>query len=333
MLKRKNSRNVDEDVNRVAREAEEAERKQKEANDLLESRKTLFPAWTRERMIKEAIDTPSILWLEPVISFDCNNSVDSQFDMPLTRKAFIFHAFSNIYEVPHPNPEVDRELIDFYLKAARPQYLTWSAQKIVNVRVLKPYTEGRFINVRFKVIRGSARTAHHISLADLPNLNPHDWIVLHNILLTNEAEYGPIIDHLKRMIVCYIMEVALMDQEVATVFKKKPKIAPVGSASDLNQMKMGKIDPRRNSVMFTRAEGQKCLFALADKHLYTTTCLEHVLSIVRRCKENAADDVKYFNDMIQWYIRFRQTILALISRLFNTVKKKVPASAAGPSNK
>ncbi|KAL7614886.1 hypothetical protein Lser_V15G06502 [Lactuca serriola] len=333
MLKRKNSRNVDDDVNCVAREAEEAERMQKEAHDLLESRKTLFPAWTRERMIKEAIDTPSILWLESVISFDCNNSVDSQFDMPLTRKAFIFHAFSNIFEVPHPNPEVDRELIEFYLKAARPQYLTWSAQKIVTVRVLKPYTEGRFINVRFKVIRGSAKTEHFISLADLPNLNPHDWIVLHNILLMNEAEYGPIIDHLKRMLVCYIMEVALMDQEVATTFKKKPKIALVGSASDLNQMKMVKIDPRRNSVMFTRAEGQKCLFALADKHLYTTACLEHVLSIIRRCKENAADDVKYFNDMIQWYIRFRQTILALISRLFNTVKKKVPASAAGPSNK
>ena len=85
MLKRKNSRNVDDDYIRVAREAEEAERKKKEAHDLLESRKTLFPAWTRERMIKEAIETPSILWLEPVISFDCNNTVDSQFDMPLTR--------------------------------------------------------------------------------------------------------------------------------------------------------------------------------------------------------------------------------------------------------
>ncbi|KAL7586246.1 hypothetical protein Lser_V15G38226 [Lactuca serriola] len=300
MLKRKNSRNADDEASRVAREAEEAERKQKEAHDLLESRKTLFPAWTRERMIKEAIETPSILWLEPVISFDCNNTVDSQFDMPLTRKAFIFHAFSNIFEVPHPNDELDRELIDFYLEAARPQYLTWSAQKIVNVRVLKPYAVGRFTNVKFKLIRGSARTAHLISLADLTNLNPHDWIVLYNILLTDEAEYGPIIDHVKRMLACYIMEVALMDQEVATVFKKKPKIAPVGSASDLNQMKMGKIDPRPNSVMFTRAEGQKCLFALADKHLYTTACLEHVLSIIKRCKENSADDIKYFNDMINW---------------------------------
>ncbi|KAL7592851.1 hypothetical protein Lser_V15G34533 [Lactuca serriola] len=122
MLKRKNSRNVDDDNIRVEREAEEAERKKKEVHDLLESRKTLFPAWTRERMIKEAIDTPSILWLEPVISFDCYNSVDSQFDMPLTRKAFIFHAFSNIFEVPHPHLEVDRELIEFYLKAAQPQY-------------------------------------------------------------------------------------------------------------------------------------------------------------------------------------------------------------------
>ena len=93
---------------------------------------------------------------------------------------------------------------------------------------------------------------------------------------------------------------------------------------------MGKIDPKRNSVMFTRNEGQKCLFALEDEHLYTTACLEHVLGIIHRCKQNSADDKKYFDDMIQWYIRFRQTILALIPRLFDTTKK-VPA--AGPSKK
>ncbi|KAL7609651.1 hypothetical protein Lser_V15G12998 [Lactuca serriola] len=332
LLKRRSRCNVADDSDRVAREAEEAERKQKEAHDLLEIRKTLFPDWTLERMIKEAIDTPSILWLEPVISLDCSNNVDSQFDMSLTRKAFIFHAFSNVAEFPHPHPQVDRDLIDFYLKAAQPPYQTWSAQKIINVRVLKPYTEGKFINVRFKVLRGSAKTEHAISLADLPNLNPHDWIILHNILLTNKAEYGPIIDHLKRMLVCYIMEVALIDQEIASVLKKKPKISPVGSASDLNQMQMGRIDSRRNSVMFTRNEGQKCLFALADKHMYTTAFLDHVLGIIYRCKQNSADDIKYFDDMIHWYIRFRQTILALISRLFDTTKK-VPAAGASKKKK
>ncbi|KAL7583303.1 hypothetical protein Lser_V15G46003 [Lactuca serriola] len=305
LLKRQ-GRDKEADISaRVAREAEEAERRQKEAHNLLESRKTLFPPWTLEKLIKEAIETPSILWLEPVISLDCSNTVDSQFDMSLTRKAFVFHAFDNIAEFPHPHPQVDRDLVEFYLRATQPQYQTWSAQKIINVQVLKPFREGNFTNVRFKVLRGSAKAEHAISLADLPNLNPHDWIILHNILLTNEAEYGPIIDHFKRMLVCYLMEVALMDQEIASVFKKKPTISPVGSASDLNMMQMGKIDPKRNFVMFTRNEGQKCLFALADKHLYTTTCLEHILGIIHRCKQNTADDIKYFDDMIQWYIRFR----------------------------
>ncbi|KAL7607909.1 hypothetical protein Lser_V15G13916 [Lactuca serriola] len=301
-----------------------------EAHDLHESRKTLFPPWILEKLVKEAIETPSILWLEPVISLDRINSVDSQFDMPLTRKAFIFHAIDNIAEFPHPHPKVDRDLVEFYLRAAQPQYQTWRSQKIINVRVLKPYREGNFTNVRFKVLRGSTKTEHAISLADLPNLNPHDWIILHNILLTNEAEYGPIIDHFKRMLVCYIMEVAKMDQEIASVFKKKPTISPVGSVSDLNMMQMGKIDPKRNSVMFTRNEGQKCLFALADKHLYTTACLEHVLGIIHHSKKNSADGKKYFDDMIQWYIRFRQTILALIPRLFDTTKKVL---AAGPNKK
>ena len=180
------------------------------------------------------------------------------------------------------------------------------------------------------MLRGLDKVEHAISLADLPNLNPHDWIILHNILLTSEAEYGPIIDHFKRMLVCYIMEVAKMDQEMASVFNKKPTISPVDSASDLNKMQMGRIDPKRNSVMFTRNEGQKCLFALADKHLYTTSSLEHVLGIINRCKQNFEDDKKYFNDMIQWYIRFRQTILAIIPCLFDTTKKVTAAGSSKP---
>ena len=121
-----------------------------------------------------------------------------------------------------------------------------------------------------------------------------------------------------------------MDQEIANVFRKKPTISPVGSASDLNKMQMGRIDPKRNSVMFTRNEGQKCLFALADKHLYTTTCLEPVLGIINRCKQNSEDDKKYFNDMIHWYICFRQTILAIIPCLFDTTKKVPAAGSSKP---
>ena len=70
----------------------------------------LFPPWTKETLIKEAIESPSTLWLEPVTSFDCDNTRDSQFDMPITRKAFVFHCFDSTTEVPSPHPQVDHEL-------------------------------------------------------------------------------------------------------------------------------------------------------------------------------------------------------------------------------
>ena len=77
-LLKKQGRDKDADISaRVAREAEEAERRQKEAHDLLESRKTLFPPWTLEKLLKEAIETPNILCLEPVISLDRSNTIDS----------------------------------------------------------------------------------------------------------------------------------------------------------------------------------------------------------------------------------------------------------------
>lgn len=90
--------------------------------------------------------------------------------MPITRKAFVFHYFLPIAEVPHPDPKVDRELIDYYLEFAQPQYLTWSAQKIITVRVLKLQAARKFINVKFKVTRGSAMSEHTFSLADLSTL-------------------------------------------------------------------------------------------------------------------------------------------------------------------
>nr|KAJ0210427.1 hypothetical protein LSAT_V11C400177580 [Lactuca sativa] len=193
-LKRKQHDRESDENARAAREAEEKDRKMKEAHDLLESRKTLFPLWSLEKLVKEVNDSPSTHWLEP----------------------------------------------------------TWSAQKITFVKVFKPTAAGKFINIKFKVTRGSANSEHIIFLADLSNLNPHDWILLNNILLTNPQEYDPIIDHIKRMLVCYILEVAKMDQEIATVLRKKPRIKPIGKSSDINIMKMGKIDPKFNTMMFTR---------------------------------------------------------------------------------
>ena len=69
----------------------EKEMKEKE---LLEKKKSMFPEWTIESLQREVIDEPSTHWLEPVMSFGLENSKDAQFDMPINRKAFIFHCFS-----------------------------------------------------------------------------------------------------------------------------------------------------------------------------------------------------------------------------------------------
>ena len=191
----------------------------------------------------------------------------------------------------------------------------------MKVKVLKPSPAGRFVNVNFKITRGSANTVSIISLADLPNLNPHDWILLYNILLSDPKEYEPILDHLKRMLASYIHELATMDQEIAKVMNKKPTVKPTPKPGDVNMMKLGQIDSANLTVMFTKREGLKFLFALADKHLFSTDCLEHIINIIHRCKQNSAADKKNFIDMLRWYITFRHHMIAIIPKVFKTVKK------------
>ena len=80
---------------------------------------------------------------------------------------------------------------------AKPQYLTWSAQKITDAKVIEPIEIGSFMNVKFKTTRGSESTIQEFSLADLPCLNPYVWIVLFHFLLKDEKKYEPILGHIK----------------------------------------------------------------------------------------------------------------------------------------
>ena len=127
------------------------------------------------------------------------------------------------------------------------------------------------------------------------------------------------------MLVCYIHEVAKMDQEIASAIHKRPTIKPMGRAGNVNSMIKGKIDSKYHTVMFLRGEGQKCMFSLVEKHLFSTSCLEHILEIIQRCDQNTAADKKLFVDMLRWYILFRQTLLAIIPKLFKVIKTVRPA--------
>nr|KAJ0211284.1 hypothetical protein LSAT_V11C400208210 [Lactuca sativa] len=124
------------------------------------------------RIFKEAEEKEELKRkLRPLLK----NSQDSQFDLPITLKASRFRAFIKVAS-------------NFYLKHMKPQFETWSASKIVAVKVTGPIGTESFPNAKFKVARGSARQTCEFTLADFRCLNPNDWMVIYNILLQEKGE-------------------------------------------------------------------------------------------------------------------------------------------------
>lgn len=133
--------------------------------------------------------------------------------------------------------------------------------------------------------------------------------------------------HLKRMLISYVLEIGKMDVEIAVVLRKKPTVQPKEAPSDISKMKMGKIIRDNWSVMYqtsTREDlnVQKCLFFLLEKHLYSISLLKYILGITKQYKPNDVADKKCFADMIKWYIIVRNTLLALMPKLFKVQKRQ-----------
>lgn len=80
----------------------------------------LFPPWSMEQILNEAMDNPSVHWLDPVTSFELENTLDSQLDFPITPKAFLFRCFDEIANAPDADANVDKSLMTFYLKYDKP---------------------------------------------------------------------------------------------------------------------------------------------------------------------------------------------------------------------
>ena len=100
----------------------------------LETHMSLFPHWSLERIQKEVIDDLSIHRLESSVSFELNNTADSQLDFPLTLKAFLFQGFSNIKKAPLSDYDVNNMLFSFYLKHGQPQIKTWDSEEYVAMK-------------------------------------------------------------------------------------------------------------------------------------------------------------------------------------------------------
>jgi len=144
-----------DELNALRKRLDAQDAKDLEAKLDLETRQGLFPVWDVRRMLLEAIDPPKELWLEPAVSFDLSNSLDSQLDFPTTPRAFIFRCFDQTIGKSLSDVYTNRKLFDFYAKHALPPYETWSLKKIVALKVHAPVSTDSFVNVSFTGIRGS----------------------------------------------------------------------------------------------------------------------------------------------------------------------------------
>ena len=86
--------------------------------------------------------------------------------------------------------------------------------------------------------------------------------------------------------------------------KRKPTVNPIEKTSDMSEISLGKIDTAHLTMIFQRGTDvpgvfQKCLFSLPDKHLFSTSCLEHVLEIINNCPLNDEAAKRNFNDMLR----------------------------------
>ncbi|CAI9281330.1 unnamed protein product [Lactuca saligna] len=211
----------------------------------------------------------------------------------------------------------------------KPQYKTWSARKITAVEVTGPIKTESFPNVKFKVVRGSSSQVHEFTLADLPCLNPYEWIMLYNLLLRDGQKYEPFIAHLKQMLISYIQEVGKMDVEIDVVLRRKPTVLLKEVLEDFEKLKLGKIQKEGQYVEFQMRERNdayfhKACFFLADKHLLTTSFLEYVLYMVNNYRGNNKGDKKCFSDMILWYIQVHKVLLGVIPKVFEVQKRTRP---------
>lgn len=75
-----------------------------------------------KRILNEVVDMTSQYWLEPVMSFDLQNSQDLQLDLPITPKAFKFRSFVKVLNAPVTDSGVDHLLFSLYLKHMKQQY-------------------------------------------------------------------------------------------------------------------------------------------------------------------------------------------------------------------
>ncbi|CAI9290395.1 unnamed protein product [Lactuca saligna] len=133
-------------------------------------------------------------------------------------------------------------------------------------------------------------------------MNPHNWLSLFLIVSKDVQKCEPIVQHLKRMIKCYILDFVKMDVKIAYVLKKRPIVKPKEQPKCIQFLKTGIIRNKHWSIVYKRKEEevvQNFIFFFRYKHLYSSSALKKILFSAKAHKVKSPADIKCVADMIR----------------------------------
>ncbi|CAI9261283.1 unnamed protein product [Lactuca saligna] len=109
LVRKKRHKELD-DLLQITKDLDEKEAKQQVMKVTLEAKALIFHPCSFDRIRKAEIHDPSICWLDPTVSFDIDNTADSQLDFPIAPSAFLFRCFKRIEKVPLSDYDVNHSL-------------------------------------------------------------------------------------------------------------------------------------------------------------------------------------------------------------------------------
>ena len=315
-----------EEMQRSELEKLTQEIKQKEAEnrnnaDLDKDLELIWPTWNKKTITDHVHSGRIDYWLIPRASFLAINSLWEQPDFPMSNKAFVYKAFVINPEVRKTIKNLDSVLINFYAEKAQPQHLVWSTSKIVQLRCVgtEGWKNNTLINYRFQGFRGEEKIVCNFTCADLPLMNPYDWIKIHTILRKRKDDrYKNYLNHMTLMLKAYITEIAKEDYEIANKFQRTVK-APNDTSKNINKVRDGTILSDPWSIIYKTHEENEYktkIFYLNEKHLYSTGNLKTFMAKVEMNPNNSSLDKKYIYEVINWWIYVRNIIEGEIDFIF-----------------
>ncbi|KAL7585994.1 hypothetical protein Lser_V15G44225 [Lactuca serriola] len=261
--------------------------------------------------------------LVPKESCSVINSLEKQFDFPISPRAYGYPIMS-----PKTNENIgdlsyNERLVRFYAFVGKPSKYSWSPKIIRSVEsVIETESfENVFQNFKF-IVRRDIMEDITFTIADFPNLNPHDLIVLLKLL----KDPNSVAMHSIKTFLCYYYrDIARTDIVLAGAINQKVKL-PNKEAEGIDNIGAGEIVTKPTwgstySVKVAGGRSKKVFFRMNEKERFPNNVLEGIIQRIMLNSKNSESVRKKAVDMLRWWLKIREVLLELVPVLFPDLMK------------